>query len=184
MSIGIVAEDGRNFYAELTDYDKTQVDDWIKEHVVDNFVMGDIVPGEQEYYIASRDASNPIGNDIYNNYSVHLQGDKIKIQLELIRWLNQFSTIEYISDVCHYDFVLFIDLVYNHALNIPYKKHGASCHDINQDIARYYQISDMDAFDRSRESILSDFDVKIEGRKHNALYDAKVIKEIYQLMNN
>lgn len=37
MSIGMVAEDGRTFYAELTDYDESQLDDWLRKHVVANF---------------------------------------------------------------------------------------------------------------------------------------------------
>ena len=35
ISIGIVAENGKSFYAELTDYDKTQVDEWLQLHVLD-----------------------------------------------------------------------------------------------------------------------------------------------------
>lgn len=31
VSIGMVAEDGRNFYAELTDFDQTQANDWIRD---------------------------------------------------------------------------------------------------------------------------------------------------------
>lgn len=37
MSIGLVDENGRTFYCELDDYDKSGVDDWIKKNVVDNF---------------------------------------------------------------------------------------------------------------------------------------------------
>lgn len=100
-----------------------------------------------------------------------------------MRWLNQFEIIEWVSDVCHYDFVLLIDLVYGHALNMPYGKHNAACHDINQDIAKYYGISEIEAFDKSREEILEEHDIKIKGKKHNALYDAEVIKAIYKIVN-
>lgn len=96
--------------------------------------------------------------------------------------MSQFKNIEWVSDVCHYDFVLLIDLLYGHALKIPYGVHGASCHDINQDIANHYWISEIEAFDKSREGILENFCAKIEGIKHNALYDAKVIKEIYECL--
>ena len=33
ISIGIVSDDSKTFYAEFTDYDKTQCDDWINENV-------------------------------------------------------------------------------------------------------------------------------------------------------
>ncbi|MCH9739493.1 MAG: 3'-5' exoribonuclease [Epsilonproteobacteria bacterium] len=36
ISIGMVAEDGRELYCELNDYDKSQVDNWIKENVISN----------------------------------------------------------------------------------------------------------------------------------------------------
>lgn len=42
MSIGLVDENGRTFYAELSDYDPTQLDDWIKENVVANFTGDNI----------------------------------------------------------------------------------------------------------------------------------------------
>ncbi|WP_297419265.1 hypothetical protein [Clostridium sp.] len=57
--------------------------------------------------------------------------------------------------------------------------HCSACHDINQDIAEFYNISEIQAFDKSREDILEGFGMKINGIKHNALYDAKVIKAIY-----
>ena len=37
MSIGLIDEDGRTFYAELSDYDPTQLDNWLNDNVVANF---------------------------------------------------------------------------------------------------------------------------------------------------
>lgn len=57
---------------------------------------------------------------------------------------------------------------------------SAACHDINQDIAKHYGIFDREAFNKSREDIVSELcGQQIEGEKHNALYDAEVIKAIY-----
>lgn len=107
---------------------------------------------------------------------------------ELTEWLYQFYTIELVSDVCHYDMVLLIDLLAygSTAFDLP-SKIPAVCHDINQDIARHYQITDEQAFDMSREQIVSEVCgqsmlkhlTAISGRKHNSLYDAEVIKAIY-----
>ena len=36
ISIGMIAEDGRELYCELNDYDKTQIDNWLKENVIAN----------------------------------------------------------------------------------------------------------------------------------------------------
>lgn len=36
ISIGMIAEDDRELYCELNDYDKTQIDDWLKDNVIAN----------------------------------------------------------------------------------------------------------------------------------------------------
>lgn len=160
ISIGLIAENGLSFYAELTDYDKTQLDDWIANNVINNLILTD--------------------NGIQGtSQEVLFKGDSQSCRHELTIWLSQFDTIEWVSDVCHYDFVLLIDLVYGHALNIPYNKHSACCFDVNQGIASYLSISDIEAFNYSREEFIKTYSYEVHGNKHNALYDAKVIKSIY-----
>ena len=81
--------------------------------------------------------------------------------------------------MCHYDFVLLIDL-FGTAFDLP-ENVSASCHDINQDIAKNYGISEREAFDKSREEIVAELcEEPISGIKHNSLYDAEVIKAIYE----
>ena len=36
ISLGIVSEHGDKFYAEFIDYDKNQVNEWIRENVINN----------------------------------------------------------------------------------------------------------------------------------------------------
>ena len=167
ISIGLVSEDGRQFYAELTDYDLEQCNDWIEKNVLENL-------------ITYRDDNFEKANYIPN---LHV-GDKQDISKSLKNWFKQFDFVELISDVSHYDFVLFIDL-FGTAFDLP-DNICPACYDINQDIARKYSISQQEAFDKSREDIL--FQVYkenvINGDKHNALYDAKVIRELYQILNN
>ena len=84
------------------------------------------------------------------------------------------------SDVSHYDFVLLVDLLASSALELP-NCISASCHDINQDIARVLRISEKEAFDLSREQLLTKLGKPLpKGVKHNALYDAKIIQAIYR----
>ncbi len=166
ISIGLITEDNRTFYAELTDYSKEQCDDWIDKNVISTLLLNNSEKRRRMY--------------IPNYYT----GTKDDICKALEDWLFQFDTVELVSDVCHYDMVLFIDL-FGGAFDIP-KNVSPYCHDINQDIANYYKISDAEAFDKSREDILySKYkDNVINGEKHNALYDAKVIKEVYQIVNS
>lgn len=77
--------------------------------------------------------------------------------------------------------VLLIDL-FGTAFELP-GQCSPSCYDINQDIAKYYGISQKEAFNKSREEILEENKIEIEGDKHNSLYDAKVIKELYYILN-
>ena len=134
ISIGCVDENGRTFYAELADYDESQVDNWILENVISHLKF------------ANTPQSEPVINVYENGWEVY--GDKEQVREVLRDWLSKYDSVQLISDVCHYDMVLFIDLF------------GS-------------------AFDLSREKILNDFEVNIEGDKHNSLYDAKVIGTIY-----
>ena len=179
ISIGIASEDNQCFYAEFTDYDNSQCDKWIKENVIDNLVLTNRLIGI-------------VNESIENNGNViHIQnvrGNKHFVSMQLNKWLKQFQNIQFVSDVCHYDFVLLIDLITNGgtALDLPVNI-SAVCHDINQDIAQHFHISDHRAFNMSREDTMSyicdkkDF---VEGDKHNSLYDAKVIQAIWKGINN
>lgn len=157
ISIGLVTENGDTFYAELNDYNKDDVNPWIQQNVINNLI-------------------GLSGDDV-------IIGSRAHVREELHKWLYQFDQIEWVSDVCHYDFVLLVDLLFDNALDMPYGLWNIACHDINQDIATYLSISEIDAFDYSREKMLADANIFIEGTKHNALYDAKVIKELYELCN-
>ena len=166
ISIGLIDENGRTFYAEFTDYDESQCDDWIKEHVIDNLL-----------YKHFDKEGEPNTISIFGN-KYYAKGDKRYVKNQLTEWLSEYDSIELVSDVCHYDMVLFIDL-FGTAFDLPQNVNPA-CHDINQDIARYYELSEKEAFDFSREKILENRYISIDGYKHNSLYDAKVIKAIYE----
>lgn len=166
ISIGLIAENGYTFYGEITNYDKSQVDNWIQENVINNL----------------KHNGNHIIEETKESYEISMNFEDVSFALN--KWLKQFDTVEWVSDVCHYDMVLLIDLLTNHgsALDLPYGKINSACHDINQDIAEAYHISEILAFDKSREEILKELKIEITGEKHNSLYDAKVIKAIYDCL--
>lgn len=168
ISLGIISEDGRTFYAEFTGYDKTQVTSWIQENVIENLLFKTL-------------QMEPCADVDYKNRSVEVLGREYFVKARLAEWLRQFDSIQFVSDVCHYDFVLLAEL-FGGALKLP-ENVSAACHDINQDIASFYHISERAAFDKSREDIVEESLQVIDGQKHNALYDAKVIKAIYEYIN-
>ena len=163
ISIGLVSDDNKTFYAEFTDYDESQVDEWIMENVINNLSI-------KEYGVKK---------DSWNETII--KGNKILVKFYLSMWLAQFESVQLVSDVSHYDMVLFID-IFGSAFDLP-KNVNPSCHDINQDIAEYLEVDEASAFDTNREGFLLCFDVYSKlprGDKHNSLYDAKVIKELYE----
>ena len=54
MSLGMVSYDGKwEFYAEFTDYDSSQIDEWLEENVLENFILSEM---EDRSYLEKEDA--------------------------------------------------------------------------------------------------------------------------------
>lgn len=156
ISIGLISENDRTFYAESTDYDRGQVDDWIKENVVSKLI-----------YLPAN------GKTIDSQDPQHwtICADILEIRRQLERWLNQFNEpIEIWSDCLAYDWVLFCD-IFGHAFKIP-----QSVYYIPFDIATQFKIKGIDP-DINRETFAgSNWPLE----KHNALHDAQLIKFCYE----
>lgn len=179
ISIALVTEYNEVFYAEFTDYDKSLVTNWCQENVINKLKL------KKSHY------------DMFNLY---IKGTKKEIHDILMIWFENIrhrhqshgDHIQFVSDVCHYDFTLLIDLISKNALDLP-SYISPYCHDINQDIARYYDISDIEAFDVNREEIILERFPKNDDikhmlnnsvNKHNSLYDANIIMMIDRIMHN
>lgn len=150
ISIGLVAESGEKFYAELSDYDETQVDEWLQKNVIDHLLYD----GQPDW--------------IYPDY--FYWGDKAFIKDKLTEWLSQFESVEIWSDCLAYDWVLFNQL-FGHAFSIP-----KNVYYIPFDICTLFKMKGIDP-DISREEF-SEW-TELYG-KHNALHDALVIKACYE----
>jgi len=162
ISIGIVDEDDRTFYAELNDYDESQVTPWIRENVINKMV----------YY-----NRNKFDTMFVKGRTTSVYGSHEYVRDALIEWLSVYDDVQFVSDVCHYDFVLLIDLISTtgSVFDIP-PQICPSCHDINQDIAAARGISEREAFDVSRVDMAG----SNPHDQHNAGFDAVAIKHIYQ----
>ena len=158
ISIGIISDDGKTFYAELTDYDESQVDEWIKDNVINNLQLSSFIDG-----FASPQSDNMV-----------LRCTKKTLKNELGIWLSQFDKVEMWSDCLSYDWVLFNDL-FGNAFNLP-----KNIYYIPFDICTLFKIKGIDP-DISREEFINN---SVEGVKHNSLYDAKVIKACYDKLMN
>ena len=177
VSIGLSTEDDESFYAELTDFDKSYKDEWFVNNVLNNLLLDKeknakkktpevfVYKTKEEYFIADK----------------MVRGTKNEVSYELYRWLKDFVSIQLVSDVCHYDMVLFIDLFGGAFDMLP--SITPACHDINQDIAEFCKITEREAFEKNREKLLLENGIKLpKGKKHNSMYDAKIIKMIDEMI--
>jgi hypothetical protein len=152
ISIGLVAEDGRTFYAESIEYDKSQIDDWLEKNVLANLMT-------IEPHYNNCDYDNQRMKDTLN-----------QIAINLTYWLNRIGDVEIWSDCLAYDWVLFCDL-FGGAMRIP-----KNVYYIPFDICTLMKMKGVDP-DINREAF-----VGLGGyttAKHNALHDARVIKACY-----
>ncbi len=177
ISIGLIAETGETFYAEFDDYDKSQVNDWIQENVISKLKFTDKITaaiGSYEHWISDKghykDAIDMALN-CKDMREFECIGKKPMIKDRLERWLCQFDSIEMWSDCLAYDWVLFNDL-FGNAFNIP-----KNIYYIPFDICTLFKIKGIDP-DISREKFGCG-EVYAEMPKHNALWDAQVIKMCY-----
>lgn len=194
ISIGMIAETGEKFYAEFTDFDEGLVDDW----QIENIFVNCMVDHFKGYYPNCCDIKPFVWTVI---------GDSDFVANNLKAWLTSLyckycqedrQMLQFVSDVCHYDMVLLCNL-FGGAMKLP-KWINPVCYDICQDVCarkekpvaggkggiiRWYADMDYmrDAFEISREALCTKIAGKLpEGNKHNALFDAEVIKMIFEGM--
>jgi len=159
ISIGLVAEDGRQFYAESIDYDRGQVNQWLEDNVIAHLSL----VSTTDSGLPTMTSENGIQTIIGKNWQLaRCLGD----------WLRQFDAVEMWSDVLAYDWMLFCELfeAEDTAERLP-----RNVYYIPFDIATVMKIKGVDP-DVSREEFSG-----IENlAKHNALDDARIIKACYE----
>lgn len=121
ISIGIVTHKCCYFYAEFTDYDRSQVTDWIQENVITRLMFND----KPDTYI---DKKPYFDNMPYSpDYNIEIKGDTELIKTELLKWLSNVShneddkEIQFFTDCYAYDWVILNNLIGKDgsALEIP-----------------------------------------------------------------
>lgn len=173
ISLGCVSECGKTFYAEFSDYKKEQLDDWLIVNVMSKLKLQKKV--------------DKISGVWWNKNMEHLEiiGLKWMVAIRLNQWLKQFGKVEMWSDCLSYDWVLFCDL-FGGAMNIP-----ENVYYIPFDISTLFKNKGIDP-DVNREDFACVENMKLPNGKfpektddipkHNALWDAMVIKACYQKM--
>ncbi len=157
ISIAFVADTGEEFYAEFNDYNKTQLNSWLEANILNNLILN----------------NENLSRELKR---MRIKGNKFEIKAAFEIWIDQFRKPEtknpYIQmwgDVPQYDWVLFCEL-FGGAMNIP-----DSIHFMPMDIATMLCMKNVD-ITLDREKLVDKS--KRELKKHNALYDARLIKEV------
>lgn len=151
VSIGMVGENNEELYITFKDYDKTQVTDWLKENVI---------------------------SEIDENKSISKEEGLAKIK----KWLNNYrknKNISFISFGKTIDLILLFQFWHTKSLNVKYfhyLHHLPSFlnHSSHFDLTTIFYLAGVDPdIDRSKFLKLT------KGKRHNALYDAKIVKKCY-----
>lgn len=175
ISLALVSDDGDTFYAEFTDYDRTQINNWLKENVLFNtrWISGAEFKPKQSCFIKRGKASK--GSRVIIG-TTECYGNTEFVAKKLTNWLKQFEEITIVSDCLAYGWVLFCEL-FGGARSIP-------------ENVFYMPVDICDMF--IRRSIDPDIN-RIEFafgkeyshiRKHYALFDANVIKMCYDKLRS
>jgi hypothetical protein len=100
ISFAMVAEDGRSFYAEFTDFDKFQIDPYVQQNVLPKRILQDFNVGT-DYQPDSKE--------------VLMKGDIDKIYTAVNKWLSEYKDegVQMWGDLLSYDWVLFINIFGN-----------------------------------------------------------------------
>jgi hypothetical protein len=188
ISLGLVTEEGRTFYAEFTDYHITQLDDWIRTNVVDKLRFNDRDSFSKDIYDPDDKAVDQ------DRRSVEMKGNRSEVCRELKAWLEDESknsqwtsipgeaNLQILTDCYAYDWMLLVDLL---TMNVP----GGTAMDMPSCV--YYIPIDLSTYlwsfkldpDVSRESYGDIREPDSETMKHNALWDAQVIKACFERLD-
>lgn len=164
ISIGLISECGKTFYSECTDYTRSQVNSWVKKNVISKL----------KFRCPSSSRQIKRFQDIDGN--IEFCGESYHMREKLRNWLSQFENVEMWSDCLSYKWILFNDIFQVAISDMP-----KNVYHIPFDICTFFKIKGIDP-DISREEFAKE-GCSIwfaEEEKHNALFDAKIIKMCYE----
>lgn len=164
VSVGMVTEDGSARYAELTDYRRDHIDEWLQENIIDNLVLSDMP--DQSWRRPSSDF-------------LCFRGSSAYVANQLSSWLGALGECRVVSDVYAYDWTLLLKLIGELPKNVHY---------IPLDLASIAWARGIDP-DFSRSSMAEAFGYLevpelVSGLEHNALYDACVQRACFKAMEH
>ena len=160
ISIGLISECGKTFYAELTNYNKSQVDDWAMAGTIDKLKLQDKINEEKSVFYWR--------NDNIENLEVIAVANWM-VANNLAAWLSEFNEVEFWGDNLSYSWVLFNSLF----------KEDKYIHHTPFDISTLLKIKGLDPKTDRYEFALGISHIDTFHERGNAAYDARIIKMCY-----
>jgi hypothetical protein len=158
ISIGLASECGQQFYAEFSDYAKSQCDNWIMDNVIQHTRW---IQHSETQLINHREDKTQL-----------CFGDTVMVRKQLQQWLMQFGQIEIWADCLAYDWVLFCQ-IFGGALFIP-----KQIFFMPFDLSTYFKLQGFDP-NCSRTEYAGIDSLTL----HNALDDALLAKACYKKLS-
>jgi hypothetical protein len=161
ISLALVSEDNRWFYAEFTDYSVEELTIWHRTHVLPHLSLTGSNGGNPQRLLAWE-----------------VKGQTAIVQADLTLWLEQFvppdqPLVDIWGDCLAYDWVLFCEL-FGGALHLP--KHLFY---MPFDLATLLKMKGVNP-DVPREELAFTGNPPQSYRKHHALWDARMLKRCFE----
>ncbi|MDD4970710.1 MAG: 3'-5' exoribonuclease [Paludibacter sp.] len=172
VSIALVTDHPyeNTFYAELTDYNRDHINDYLQKNVIDKLTL-------KESFDKSRDYHPDL-------WDVKLRGTKDDVRPAIIQWISELvkrdhEKVKIWSDVLTYDWYLFLDLISDpDTLAFP----SDLIYYIPFDLATAFEMKGIDPDINREKFAFSEVYEKMLVYKHNALWDARIIRDCYKKM--
>jgi hypothetical protein len=200
ISIAIVADDGREYFAISSEYDFEEANDWVKENVIKPLYI-QTVPGEQRAIYHIHDfhrffgkEKKVIASEIYKFVNPHFEDfTQLRIGTDLFTKLHnakyeppigliaQPTFYGYFAD---YDWVLFCSL-FGRMIELP-AGFPMYCRDVKQmldeAVERANPITQEVGLDSILKLVKQTKDYPVNDSEHDALADARWIKKLHKFV--
>lgn len=178
ISIGIIAEDGREYYAVSNEYNSNDADDWVKQNVLfkihSEYIPRDIRVGLHtnrlvKWKVPNAKSNKQIAEEVFN----FCTNDTLTIE-KAKQYNVTYDNIEFYGYYADYDWVLFCSL-FGRMIDLP-KGFPMYCKDLKQDfddlqLLEKYNLKEQPNYPK-------------QSNEHNALDDAKWNKQLFDFMKS
>jgi hypothetical protein len=198
ISIGIVCEDGREYYAISNEFNTKDADNWVKENVI-NKLPSNVFNGHNANEVKLYKSNTQISKDIIKfcqplHPETALPFDESDLEYSVNREVLKAALPEFYAYYADYDWVLFCSL-FGRMIDLP-KGFPMYCNDIKQMLHEYaerlsiylptrYMYGDKDDTPEIKYSHLTScraFEELKNENEHDALADARWNKKVYDYL--